>query len=428
MSAVKYCPQCGVKLTSDSGTYCASCGAKLNSAKPIQTSDKSATTALLLCLFLGALGIHRFYVGKIGTGLLMLFTAGGFGIWTFVDLIIIACGNFTDNEGRLLEFHRVSPSPLKTVLTVIGVVILALIFYFTFIVCIVLYATSGIVDTVRNQLTALRAGDYQTAYSLTSSEFQSTVSPEQFKVFIEQYPVLRNNADSTFNDRKIENGTGTVKGTVTGTNGASKTVEYTLVKENGQWKILNIQLKATDAGVSSDQKHSENTRMEKKSDTGEIALPEHFTSKSGDYSINYPANWEYTQPNTWSLVISGKKDTTSYYSSVSIQTIATKKSGGKYSTVKEFMDSLKQQAMEQSKDVKVLAENSIDMNKNSMGMKGRYLVFTFKYEGKMYQQMQFVFERNDHTVFYAWAYSSPMDTYEADYPIAKAIFASWRAH
>ena len=54
----------------------------------------------LLCMFLGWLGIHRFYVGKIGTGLLMLVTLGGLGIWAFIDLLIVVCGAFRDRMGR----------------------------------------------------------------------------------------------------------------------------------------------------------------------------------------------------------------------------------------------------------------------------------------------------------------------------------------
>jgi TM2 domain-containing membrane protein YozV len=48
------------------------------------TGSKSWIAALLLCFFVGLLGVHRFYVGKIGTGILMLITFGGFGLWTLV--------------------------------------------------------------------------------------------------------------------------------------------------------------------------------------------------------------------------------------------------------------------------------------------------------------------------------------------------------
>lgn len=69
-----------------------------------EKSDKSNMTALLLCIFLGELGIHRFYVGKIGTGILWLLTAGLLGIGALVDIILIAMGRFTDKDGRVLTW------------------------------------------------------------------------------------------------------------------------------------------------------------------------------------------------------------------------------------------------------------------------------------------------------------------------------------
>ncbi len=68
-----------------------------------QISDKGFVPAILLCFFLGALGVHRFYVGKIGTGLLQLLTLGGLGIWALVDFIMIVTGNFTDKQGRPIK-------------------------------------------------------------------------------------------------------------------------------------------------------------------------------------------------------------------------------------------------------------------------------------------------------------------------------------
>jgi TM2 domain-containing membrane protein YozV len=68
-------------------------------------SDKSNTVALLLCFFIGILGVHRFYVGKVGTGILQLVTLGGLGIWALVDMIMIILQKFTDSEGNTLRFN-----------------------------------------------------------------------------------------------------------------------------------------------------------------------------------------------------------------------------------------------------------------------------------------------------------------------------------
>ncbi|MGE0353115.1 MAG: TM2 domain-containing protein [Gemmatimonadales bacterium] len=65
-------------------------------------SDKSRSIALVLGILLGPFGVHRFYVGKVGTGILMLMTLGGLGIWYLYDVVMIASGAFRDADG-----HRV---------------------------------------------------------------------------------------------------------------------------------------------------------------------------------------------------------------------------------------------------------------------------------------------------------------------------------
>ena len=66
-------------------------------------SNKSKFLAAVLCFFLGVFGVHRFYVGKIGTGFLQLITAGGFGVWWIIDLVFILLGKFTDSNGNALK-------------------------------------------------------------------------------------------------------------------------------------------------------------------------------------------------------------------------------------------------------------------------------------------------------------------------------------
>jgi len=66
-------------------------------------SDVDWTVCLVLNLFLGLLGVHRFYSGHIVIGLIQLCTGGMCGIWTIVDLILILVGSYTDSKGRPLR-------------------------------------------------------------------------------------------------------------------------------------------------------------------------------------------------------------------------------------------------------------------------------------------------------------------------------------
>ncbi|MBI3792533.1 MAG: TM2 domain-containing protein [Gemmatimonadetes bacterium] len=65
-------------------------------------SPKSRLVAFILAFFFGVFGVHRFYVGKTGTGLLQIVTLGGLGIWTLIDTILILVGSFKDKEGRVV--------------------------------------------------------------------------------------------------------------------------------------------------------------------------------------------------------------------------------------------------------------------------------------------------------------------------------------
>jgi TM2 domain-containing membrane protein YozV len=66
-------------------------------------SPRKRLIALLLCLFLGVLGIHRFYVDKWGTGLIWLLTGGIVGLGVIIDFILILLGLLTDKEGRHVQ-------------------------------------------------------------------------------------------------------------------------------------------------------------------------------------------------------------------------------------------------------------------------------------------------------------------------------------
>lgn len=93
----KYCQNCGVDVNPNA-EICVKCGVRLAKGK----EGKDWLVALLLSVFLGGLGVDRFYLGYIGLGVLKLITLGGFGIWWLIDLILIAANKLPDSEGKEL--------------------------------------------------------------------------------------------------------------------------------------------------------------------------------------------------------------------------------------------------------------------------------------------------------------------------------------
>ena len=97
-----FCQACG-SATNPLAEICIKCGARLTKAEAVNVSPKSRLAVTLLAWFLGEFGAHRFYLGKIGTAIAMLFTLGGLGIWALIDFIYAVSGNMRDKEGKLIK-------------------------------------------------------------------------------------------------------------------------------------------------------------------------------------------------------------------------------------------------------------------------------------------------------------------------------------
>ena len=116
------CPNCGGTIEPGQ-IKCFKCGSAVQQSVPQaaqmqqqqspQTGSFSQTvsagdepkdwlTTLLMCFFVGYLGVHRFYTGSIAIGIIQFFTLGLCGVWTLVDFILILTGAYRDNSGRKL--------------------------------------------------------------------------------------------------------------------------------------------------------------------------------------------------------------------------------------------------------------------------------------------------------------------------------------
>lgn len=72
---------------------------ELTSPAVVKGGDKSQVTALLLCIFLGGIGVHRYYLGYIWQGIVQTLTFGGLGVWALIDLIRIITGSLQPKDG-----------------------------------------------------------------------------------------------------------------------------------------------------------------------------------------------------------------------------------------------------------------------------------------------------------------------------------------
>ena len=77
----------------------------MNDLPPVQetTSRRDWLATLLLAIFVGKLGVDRFYTGSIGLGVLKLLTCGGAGIWWIIDIVLVATGRYRDGDGFKIE-------------------------------------------------------------------------------------------------------------------------------------------------------------------------------------------------------------------------------------------------------------------------------------------------------------------------------------
>lgn len=104
-----YCRECGSQIAREA-EVCVHCGARARSGGLLEALEprgegRSWTAAVILCALLfcsGVGGLHRFYTGRVGSGVVQLLTCGGFMIWQIVDLIRLLSGSFRDADDRPL--------------------------------------------------------------------------------------------------------------------------------------------------------------------------------------------------------------------------------------------------------------------------------------------------------------------------------------
>ncbi len=282
---------------------------------------------------------------------------------------------------------------------------------------LVFFVNKTLTKIINAQLNAIKAGKLEEAYyAYTSSQFQKNVSLEEFKHFVQQYPALSKNKKAHFTSWKIENNRGYVKGTLTGEDGSTLPIEYRMVKESGQWKILSI--KTEEGGIVSSRK----SEGKKGSTIGDWKT---FSDPSLGYRIQYPADWIWKKDSETTIIFSGEEGTDAYYSTVTIQNLASTKMGGVYQSVDEVVKRIQDQ-LSQAENSTVTSSEKIDFQaEGGETVEGKMFLTQYKMQGEDFKQLVIVVPRADGKIFYTFTYTSPVDQYDKFYKNADAMFKTW---
>ncbi len=302
----------------------------------------------------------------------------------------------------------------KKILIGVGVFILL-------VIILAMSATSGIVKVAEKQLNLIASGDLKGAYALTSQEFQKSVTYDKFLAYVNNYEVLKNYKDRKFTSREIKGDTGTITGTLTAKDGTAMPVEYKFVKENGDWKILSVNL-SPGAGA--------NATAGSGNEAGSSATAngmQTFSDAALGYAIQYPQDWTVEKKDSVTVLFSGPKEKDMFDVTINIQNLASSNRGGKYTDNDDVVKDLKNQIKSMDKKATFSDITEITFTRSDgMELTAKGFATTFTRQGKKFAIMQVVLPHGDSLTFHSWGYTAPLEKFEKNLDLVKSILETWR--
>ena len=243
------------------------------------------------------------------------------------------------------------------------------------------------------------------AYSYMADEKTSGVSFDDFKNYINSHPAILNNVSASFPEREMQDDNAHAAGSMKTKDGKKYDVEYMLIKENNQWKIIGLRIGTLQTAVNHD------------------TTPTAYTNPAVGYSLMAPANWNH-EDNDDSVLFTGPEGTDSFSTAITIQAMnATVEKGKEAEAVKSVIDDLKNQIKTQAADPAFLENGHFKLPSDG-NVQGEYFIATYNYKGHEMKKLQYIIVNSTGNIIYAVGYTTLATQYDKDLPVANMIFNS----
>jgi hypothetical protein len=309
----------------------------------------------------------------------------------------------------------------KKILLGVGVCFGSIVFFLVVIFVGVSIYTSGLKDPIEKQLVSIRAEDMATAYSYTTTNFQKNTSLEAFSKFVNDYSGLRNNESISYDERSIENGIGTVNAQLKSRSGVETPILYKLIKVNNKWRIETMVINPGQSSSANEKSTPTSSPITKKS-VSDVVLNNTYQDPKYKYTIQYPADWQYSQKNPSLVIFKGKEGTQSAQSSFLVQAF---KQGRRHQSVQQIVVEARKEIGKDTTGMKIIEEGPMPTISGDSKYEGQYTVYSYNINNQPFGHLEVISFSGLTRILYILDYIAPPSQFEKNLPIAKAMIISF---
>ena len=156
-----------------------------------------------------------------------------------------------------------------------------------------------------------------------------------------------------------------------------------------------------------------------------LNLANFFQDGGLGYSIHYPEDWVYEKSKPYIVVFSGPEGSPAYYSTVTIQNLASTLMGGNFNSVDEVIEHFRIQMERGAALVSMTVPESFTVQADGKSMSGKVYTITYTRENTRFRQRMVILPRFDMKLFYAYMFTASAEDYDTYYPVARAMLETW---